>query len=456
MKNYFVRVVLYLSIFILLVGGIGALGAVRSRADWISVNGIPTTQPQGVKIPIYDPNKPTVAVVLGSPITEVFDFMVPYEMFAMTEAYNVYAVAPDNKVSGLTGGLDLVPHYSFKELDLLLGKSPDLIVIPYMPMVDENKYRPVRSWIQKHEQTKLLSICSGSWNLADAGLLKGKTSTIHWRIVNKVEKIYPDTNWIRDQRFVKEGNMTASAGLTSGIDAVLSIIKEQLGESMATKVASEMNYPSYHFVNNPKVEPYYIDQTEAIYYLNLAYQTNKKKIGVLLYDGMEEAALTSIFDTYSPLGTTKVFTIANSKGPIVTKHNLNLIARHQVTNAPTIDRLFVTGTQALPLATKDVEQWNEQHERLKPEFIHSKKPNQFVFDATLEDLAKEEDLLTANWAAKRLEYRASHLQLVGSSFSFEAFFTPLLLGIFALLTAFYIDRRFVSKRPFILTRGEQQ
>jgi putative intracellular protease/amidase len=433
--------------FVLFVGGIGAFGAAVSRANWLSVRDIPAPSLQGVKLPEYNPNKPTVAVVLGSPITEVFDFMVPYEMFAMTDAYNVFAVAPDNKVTALTGGLDIVPHFSFQEMDNLLGKSPDLIVIPYMPMVDEEKYRPVREWIQKHAKTEILSICSGAMNLADTGLLQGKTSTIHWRIVNQAKKKYPDTNWIRDQRYVQEGNITASAGLTSGIDAVLYVISQQLGESAAEKITKEMNYPSYHFVKNPKVEPYYIDRTEVIYYLNLAFQFNKKKVGVLLYDGMEEGALTSIFDTYSPLGTTKVFTISDSDGPIVTKHNLNLIARHQISKAPAIDRLFITGTQALTLSAKDINQWNENDNEVEPEFIHSGMPDRFVFDATLEDLAKEEDLLTAKWAAKRLEYRANHLKLEGKPFSTEAFLTPLLLSLIALLTAFYMDRRFVSKGP---------
>lgn len=99
--------------------------------------------------------------------------MVPYEMFAMTGEFNVFAVAPDNKVKSITGGLDLLPHYSFKEMDRLLGKSPDIIVIPYMPMVDKKKYQPVREWIQKHKDATLLSICGGAANLADTGLLKG-------------------------------------------------------------------------------------------------------------------------------------------------------------------------------------------------------------------------------------------------------------------------------------------
>jgi AraC family transcriptional activator FtrA len=448
MKRFFLRLVVYVSIFVLFVGGIGVVGFIRSQNDyWFGVRDKPVPSLQGVKIPEYNPNKPTVAVLLGNPTTEVFDFMVPYEMFAMTEAYNVYAVAPDKNVTTLTGGLDLVPHYSFEEMDQLLGKSPDLIVIPFMPMIDEEKYHPVREWIQKHSKTNILSICSGAENLADTGLLKGKSSTLHWQVFNRAKKQHPETNWIRDQRYViADKNMVSSAGLTSGIDAVLYVISQQLGEPMAEKIAKEMNYPSYHFVKNPKVDPYYIDRSEAILYFNLAFQWNKKKTGVLLYNGMDDGALASIFDTYAASGTTKVFTISDSDAPIVTKHNLNLIARYQVSNAPELDRMIVPGAEATSIAGEAVKQWNEQGHDVEPEFMHSDSVERFIFDAPLEDLAKQEDVLTAKYGAKRLEYRASHLTLEGKPFSLEAFGIPLLLTILAALTAFLMDRRFILKK----------
>jgi putative intracellular protease/amidase len=426
------------------------VGFTRSQNDyWFGVRDKPVPSLQGVKIPEYNPNKPTVAVVLGNPTTEVFDFMVPYEMFAMTDAYNVFAVAPDKNVTTLTGGLDLVPHYSFQEIDKLLGKSPDLIVIPFMPMVDEKKYHPVREWIQKHSKTNILSICAGAENLADTGLLKGKSSTLHWQVFDRAKKQYPETNWIRDQRYVHDGNIVGSAGLTSGIDAVLYVITQKLGEPMAEKIAKEMNYPSYHFVKNPKMDPYYIDRSEAIFYFNLAFQWNKKKTGVLLYNGMEEAALASIFDTYSASGTTKVFTISGSDAPIVTKHNLNLIARYQISNAPEVDRLFVTGTEAKTLAAEVVKQWNEQGNAVGPEFMHSDTPDRFVFEAPLEDLAKQEDIQTAKYGTKRLEYRADHLKLDGKPFSFEAFGILFLLGVISVLVAFYMDRRFITRKKLL-------
>ncbi|TJY41331.1 DJ-1/PfpI family protein [Cohnella pontilimi] len=442
------RIVVYVMTFVIFFGGIGAFGYIHSSQEyWNPTRQTPMPALQSVSVPEYNPKKPTVAVILSNPTTEVFDFMVPYEMFAMTESYNVFAVAPDKNIKTLSGGLDLMPHYSFDELDQLLGKSPDLIVIPAMPMVDEAKYKPVREWIQKHADTKLLSICAGALNLADTGLLKGKEATTDWKSFDYHEtNQYPETKWRRDVRYVVDGNIVSSAAITSGIDAVLYVISQQLGEPMAEKIAKEMNYPSYHYVKNPKVDPNDVDRTEWIFMFNQAFQMNKKSAGVLLYNGVDDGALSTIFDTYATSGTTKVYTVSDANQPIVTKYHLNLVTRYQMSNAPKLDRMLVPGVEAESLAAEEVKQWSAKGNNVMPEFIHSGSADRFMFDAPLEDLAKQEDVLTAKYDAKRVEYRAAtHLKFEGKPFSYEAFGIPVLITLAALLTAFFIDRRIIRK-----------
>ncbi|MGV2788280.1 DJ-1/PfpI family protein, partial [Clostridium perfringens] len=119
------RITIYLIVFVFIVGGTGAIGFINTMNSGMSVYDKTAPSLTNVQIPKYDASKPTVAVLLENEVTEVFDFLVPYEMFAMTEAYNVYGVAPDRKIKSLTGGLDVIPHYSFDEMDTMLGKSPD-------------------------------------------------------------------------------------------------------------------------------------------------------------------------------------------------------------------------------------------------------------------------------------------------------------------------------------------
>jgi AraC family transcriptional regulator, transcriptional activator FtrA len=453
MKRLVVRLAVFVLIFVVFVGGIGFYGFNRHQNDfYFNVRHEPVPSLQGVNIPQYDPNKPTVAVVLAdsSIPTEDFDFLIPYELLSMTDAYNVYAVAPDKNVKSLSGGLDVIPHYSYKELDILLNKSPDIIVVPYMPGVDEQKYQPTREWIQQHSSSKtttFFSICGGSQNLADAGLLKGKSATSHWQFLPILMKQYPDTHWKEDVRYVHEGNTLTSAGQSAGIDAVLRLISQKLGEPVAAKISKEISYPSYHFVQNPKVDhPFYVDIKFATYWLNLGFHWNKKHMGVLLYKDMDEIALSSIFDSYGDTGTTQVLTVSSSDAPINTKHHLNILARHQISNAPKLDKMVIPGGDAKSLAAADVRLWREKGNATETLLIHSDSPNRYVFETPLEDLAKQEDLLTAKHAVKRFEYRANGIHLEGKSFPLETYGNVLLIGLLVLLVTFCIDRRFIMKK----------
>ncbi|WP_336790025.1 DJ-1/PfpI family protein [Paenibacillus sp. MMO-177] len=443
------RIFLYLVVFIVIVGGTGAIGYVHTMNTGMSVYDKAPPSLTNVKVPEYDASKPTVSVLLANEATEVFDFLVPYEMFAMTKAYNVYAVAPDRQIKSLTGGLDVVPHYSFDEMDAMLGKSPDIIVIPFMPILNEKKYAPVREWIRKHssDKTTLISICNGAENLADTGLLNGKSAATHWGDINRLIKKYPEIHWVKDRRFVPQGNIVSSAGLTSGIDATLYVISQQLGEAAAKKVAKEMNYPSYDYVTNPQMKPFVAGLRDITYVLNNAYQWKKVKAGVLLYNGADELDLSAAFDTYAASGTTTTLTVSNANEPIVTKHGLNLVARYQMTNVPKLEKMIVVGADAESAASEDINQWKSGGNNAKLLFLHRDAADQFAMDPAFEDLAAQEDVRTAKFAAKRLEYRATdHLKLEGSSFSFETFGVPVLLGVLSLIIALFIDWRFIRRK----------
>ncbi|MFB5675320.1 DJ-1/PfpI family protein [Paenibacillus terreus] len=444
------RFVVYTCVTILVVGGTGAFGYMRTMQESMSVYDKPVPASlQSVQAPAYDSKKPTVAVILANEVTEVFDFLVPYEMFSMTGSYNVFAVAPDKNVKSLTGGLDIVPHYTFDELDQLTGKGPNIIVIPFMPILDEAKYKPVRDWIRQHsgKETTLLSICNGAENLADTGLLDGKSAATHWGDIGRLEKKYTEVTWKRDQRYVADGNLVSSAGLTSGIDATLYVISRQMGEPTAEKVAKEINYPSYHFVQHPQMEPFTAGLSDVVYILNNAFQWSKKKDGILLYDGADELMLSSAFDTYGASGTTTTITVSSKRDPVVTRHGLNLVARYQIADAPKLDRMIFVGPDVETVATGDIRNWNENGGEAEQLYLHTDSPERFAMEPAFEDLARQEDVRTAKFAAKRLEYRAtSHFKLEGVPFSYEAFGIPIGVGVLSLVVLYLADRRFIRKK----------
>jgi len=220
----FVRVVVYLVAFVALPVGVGYFG-LRSA---LAASSAPTpVQPLDGNLPtppILDPDKPTVAVVLGNAVTEVADTLVPYVAFKTAGAFNVITV-DDRKVPvGLSGGLDVVPDFSFAELDAQLGRSPDLIIIPNIVNVRGND--AVRAWIRQHgrQRSLVMSVCAGAEMFAATGLIDGRRATTHWGDIGRIERSYPAVHWVRGQRYVDEGQFVSTAGILSGIDGSLHMI----------------------------------------------------------------------------------------------------------------------------------------------------------------------------------------------------------------------------------------
>ncbi|MCI3921182.1 DJ-1/PfpI family protein [Paenibacillus sp. TRM 82003] len=449
MIRRFIRVFVFAFIIIFVFVAAAAPNYMNAQKSfWGSIRQQDVPSLNGIHKPQYDPDKPTVAVILGNETTEGMDFTIPFQLFSMTGAYNVYAVASDNEVRSLTGGVDVVPHFSFEELDNLLGGSADIIAIPYLTMVDKQKLKPIQDWILKHQDTTILSICAGADVLASTGLLDGKTGATHWQTMPVLTKTYPEVNWVQDRRYVTndDGRMVSSAGISSGIDASLYVIAKQLGEPAAAAVADELNYPSYHYVENPEVEPYKIDIKYSTYVLNNAFQWVDTKLGVMLYDGVEEMAVASVFDVYSDSGTTRTLSITQTDGPILSQHGLYLLARHSMESPPKVDKLVVPGSKASELATEEVKLWREKAGATEPWFIHSDARDRFLFEVQLEDLAKQEDVMTAEHAAKRLEFRADSYKLEGNPIPFETYGALLLTIVLGIVLATLIDRKWLAKR----------
>jgi transcriptional regulator GlxA family with amidase domain len=84
---------------------------------------------------------------------------------------------------------------------------------------------------------RIASVCTGSFLLAEAGLLKGKRATTHWRNVELLAKLYPDVKVEADSIYVRDGRIWSSAGVTAGMDLALALVREDFGEDMALQIA---------------------------------------------------------------------------------------------------------------------------------------------------------------------------------------------------------------------------
>jgi transcriptional regulator GlxA family with amidase domain len=84
---------------------------------------------------------------------------------------------------------------------------------------------------------RIVSVCTGAFLLAGAGLLKGKRATTHWRSAELLAKFYPETIVEPDAIYVRDGRIWTSAGVTAGMDLALALVREDFGDEMALSIA---------------------------------------------------------------------------------------------------------------------------------------------------------------------------------------------------------------------------
>ena len=274
--------------------GLGLIRASKAMRDLYPAP-LPAVQEQAD--PPHDPRLLTAAVLLDHRGTEVSDFLLPYELLAASGAFNVYAAAADPRPAVLTGGLDVVPDASYAQLDRLPTGRADLVVVPHMP----TPAPAVISWIrdQANAGATVLSICTGAGVVAAAGVFDGRSATAHWADLAKFERRYPQVEWVRGVRFVDGGDVPASAGITSGIDATLHIIRRLAGGDAMQRAADAIGYSDLRYLQDPAAEQYRPAPADAVVLLSAAFN-RRPDIGVLLRDGVDETALAAAPDSGPP------------------------------------------------------------------------------------------------------------------------------------------------------------
>ena len=416
--------------------------------------------------PTLDPTKPTVVVLLGADLTEITDAVAPYEMFARAGRFNVVTAAPERQPTLLSGGLRILPHYSLAEIDSALGRrSPAIVLVPNIPNIAQEQNRPLVTWLQRQAVAGAMihSWCKGAMTLAHAGLLDGRTATAHWGDLPKLEKMYPQVEWVRGVRWVDHGQLVMSAGITSGIDASLHVIARLAGDSAARRVARELRYPNYHFAIDPRAEQYALRPADGVLLANAAFRVGRSRTGVALYPGVGEVDLSNVYDAHVHVMVADVETVAEHAGVVVSAHGLTLLPSlalspsggRDAARVRRLDRLVVPGPEGRERGASVASAATAAAPSLRAEYLHADQPERFGLEPVLEDLARTADVPTARFAMKRLEYRSSSVRLEGSAFPWGTLPLPLALGAIGVLLARTLARtlarRASRRRPAAAT-----
>jgi len=314
--------------------------------------------------------KPVIAVIAENQGTEITDFLVPFAVIADSNLAKVHAVA-------MSEG-PVMLHPSMAAVDLpettasfakLYPDGADYVIVPAMHMPDNPA---VAAWLrdqQAHGAT-IMSVCDGAKVLASAGLLEGRTATAHWYALKDLRRDYPQTQWRNDRRYIFDGNIVTTSGVSASLPATLALLEHIAGREPVQAYAQQLG-----------IEGWVPEHDGASFTLSgRAMRTaafnwiafwNHQRLALTAPDGVEEAQLAFVLDSYSRTYKTSV-ALQGAQPQIRSKHGL--LFHSTSTTARQIDAAIL------------------------------QQPLGKTLDVVLEQIEREQGLATADFVALQLEY----------------------------------------------------
>ncbi|MEU9884661.1 helix-turn-helix domain-containing protein [Sphaerisporangium sp. NPDC051011] len=194
------------------------------------------------------------------------DLGIPGQVFRVAEQdgrklYEVVTCTPGGRPVRGPAGFNVVPDHDLSVLD-----TADTVLVPGIhsgPPFSDGTIDPELGEALRRAATKsrMMSICTGAFVLAAAGLLDGRPATTHWRNTAQFRTLFPKVRLDQEVLFVDDGDVLTSAGVAAGIDLCLHVIRRDHGSEVANRTARRCVTPPWReggqaqFIERPLPDP---------------------------------------------------------------------------------------------------------------------------------------------------------------------------------------------------------
>src|SRR5438876_6193963 len=187
-------------------------------------------------IPLEGGGVPTVAILLYNGV-QLIDIAGPWEVFG-TAGMLIHTVAETADPVTLVFGEHVIPDYTFAN-----SPKADVLLIPGGGYGQVTNNARALDWVRgkANDVSYVMTVCTGAFIAGQAGLLAGQTATATHGMIDDLLD-FPGTKVVHDQRYVDNGKIMTTAGLSSGIDGALHLVSKMLGPGAAQSVALGMEY----------------------------------------------------------------------------------------------------------------------------------------------------------------------------------------------------------------------
>ncbi|WP_151173832.1 DJ-1/PfpI family protein [Pseudoalteromonas ruthenica] len=177
---------------------------------------------------------------------EVLDFSGPFEVFSTASRvckndnpFDAFLVSESGNAISARAGYRVMPNYGFNDHPMM-----DVLIVAGGVHSNEIGKSQVMEWISQQSTNASItaSVCTGAFLLAKAKVLKEHKVTTHWEDMANLRSKFPQLNVIENVRWVDEGNIITSGGISAGIDMSLHLVSRLHSNDLAEKTARQMDF----------------------------------------------------------------------------------------------------------------------------------------------------------------------------------------------------------------------
>lgn len=265
--------------------------------------------------------RPVIAVVGENAGTVMSDYVLPYGVLAQSGVAEVVGVATQPGLL-LLPPLKIAPGASVAEFDRRYPDGADYVVVPAVKHAADPA---LLAWIgaQAAKGATMVGICNGSIVLANAGLTRGHRATGHWSTHAARIKQFPETTWLKNTRYVADGKLVTSAGISAAIPASLALVEAIGGSENAQALATRLGVASWSAAHDS--DAFRITFADRMTAATSYFLRPSDDIGIPVADGVDELALALSADAYTASLRGRVHALAQSSAPVTTRSGLMLV-----------------------------------------------------------------------------------------------------------------------------------
>ncbi|WP_368517593.1 DJ-1/PfpI family protein [Rhizobium sp.] len=258
-----------------------------------------TAAENAIRLPTFKAGRtrPLIAIAADNQGTETTDLVIPYGVLRSADVADVVIVSTQAGIVNLMPALKIKPDATMPDFDREHPEGADIVIVPAMH--DDSSHNAI-AWIreQSSKGAMVVSICEGAWLAARAGVFDGKRATTHWYAFDKIRRTFPRTEWVHNRRYIADGNVMSTTGVTASIPASLTLVEAIAGARKARSAATRLGVIDWSSAHDSA--PFHMTTSRLWRFVgNTLAFWNHETIRLPAQDGFDEIALALTADAWS-------------------------------------------------------------------------------------------------------------------------------------------------------------